>query len=1037
MAIDRNLVTSGFDTETLVSEKYLSYLMLAQVEAGLMPLQFDILEKDPVTRAVTTDMSVTLHPPTEELYETRYVQSQDPPMPDRALHTFECELVPGEATGFAEVAFTPDGLGLLTCSVDSRIRLWDIASRKQDEDRSFEVNAAIGVAFNPACTHVATAAADGKVRVWNIAARAVETTLTGHTRVVECVAFSPDGQRLVSGSFDATARIWDLATGQSLHTLSGHVGRVTSVAFDRTGTRVVTGGEDHLIRIWDVQSGALLTTLTGHAGLVNCAVFSPNGLLIASASDDHKVHLWDIAAGTASTVYDEHTAPVLWVDFGMNGTRLVSGSADKTMRLWRVPGLIITSTRSIAVSASHRSAVTRVRFNATTPAIATAGAGGSIRMWDGLAPFVTILVDGEEVRVENIVEIRMDFMLVQVQVTLVDHLNNDRVTEGPMRVLLYMAVTADIAGNGLETNHQLRLSFGRLDDGTKAAIEASGRDASVVERSLRRTLDRDIPLGIAQGQQVSQIRMRKLFSPGQATLGIYVDLGLRESADGKFRAPRGNVALAQDFRDPEQDIAFATSPGLFAMLGPDAKFQRAERDPGSSAFKFPLRKDMFDPTSEEVGSIDSIEIGPRMQAGTGHPVPTPMGQLDIAVSGDYEDIGFTAHFFLDPRRDGEGIVDWHVESDVDLGLLGTLLVLLGGLVLLLPLLTLGVGIYLYVAMVASLAIGRPLAEYIANKQLAASADVESQAGVVDSMPFRLLAAFRRWDPFYVTNHQVVARLAEPMIIDFRGIAFEGAHLVLDKQPVPRDDIAPRDEVRRMGNVVGIRYEVPDFVALQEAGEFDAKGPGVDRMPFTRDDPTNEPTLVTLTIDEILERKAANRILAPVVLEARRINMFEGQIDQILGITYRVRTQERNRLVAARVRQRKQEIDADMATLVADVTDELTQKLGRAPTQEEIDEAVKLKVETLVDEAKKAYEEGALRQDLDDALAPLLRFDLRPEEMIELQKLGVLTLDGKEIIVRRNKDGTETPYYRDHPDGTFRDNLLALKHYAFPYVPPAP
>jgi hypothetical protein len=151
----------------------------------------------------------------------------------------------------------------------------------------------------------------------------------------------------------------------------------------------------------------------------------------------------------------------------------------------------------------------------------------------------------------------------------------------------------------------------------------------------------------------------------------------------------------------------------------------------------------------------------------------------------------------------------------------------------------------------------------------------------------------------------------------------------------------------------------------------------------------------------------------------------------------VRTQERNRLVAARVRQRKQEIDADMATLVADVTDELTQKLGRAPTQEEIDEAVKLKVETLVDEAKKAYEEGALRQDLDDALAPLLRFDLRPEEMIELQKLGVLTLDGKEIIVRRNKDGTETPYYRDHPDGTFRDNLLALKHYAFPYVPPAP
>jgi WD40 repeat protein len=1036
MAIDRNLVTSGFDTETLVSEKYLSYLMLAQVEAGLMPLQFEIVEKHPVTKVVTTNMSVTLHPPFEDLYETRYTQSQDPPIPERALNTFVCELVPGEASAFVEVAFTPDGLGLVTCSVDSLIRFWDIESHKQDEDRSFEIDPAIGVAFNPACTHVATASADRKVRVWDMAAQAVEKTLTGHTHVVECVAFAPDGQRLVSGSFDSTARIWDLATGQSLHTLTGHAGRVTSVAFDRTGARVVTGGEDHLIRIWDAHSGALLKTLTGHAGLVNCAVFSPNGLLIASASDDHKVHLWDIAAGTASTVYDEHTAPVLWVDFGMNGTRLVSGSADKTMRLWRVPGVIITSTRSIATSASHRSAVTRVRFNAATTAIATVGAGGSIRMWDGRDPFVTILVDDEEVQVENVVEIRMDFMRVKVQVTLIDHLDNDRKIEGPMGVMLYMAVTADIAANGLEANHQLRLSFGRLDDLTKAAIESTGRDPAATERSLRRTLDRDIPLGIAQGQQVSQIRMRKLFSPGQATLGIYVDLGLREGPGGKFRARRGNVAPAQDFRDPAQDIAFATSPGLFAMLGPDAKFQRAERDPGSSEFKYPLRKDMFDPTSEEVGSIDSIEIGPRKSSGPGGP-PTLMGQLDIAVSGDYEGIGFTAHFFLDPRRDGEGIVDWHVDSDVDLGILGTLLVILGGLVLLLPLITFGVGIYLYIAVVASLAIGRPLAEYIANKQLAASADAETQAGVVDSLPFRLLAAFRRWDPFYVTNHQVVARLASPMVIDDLGIAFEGANLVLDKQPVPREDVAPREEVRQMGNVVGIRYEIPDFVALQDVGEFEATGPGVDRMHFTRDDPAGEPTLVTLTIDEILERKAANRILAPVVLEARRINMFEGQIDQILSITYRVRTQQRNRLVDARVRERKEEIEADMATLVADVTDELTQKLGRAPTQEELDEAVQAKVETLVAEEKKAYEEGALRDDLDAALAPLLRFDLLPEEMIELQKLGVLTLDGKEIIVRHNKDGTVTPYYRDRPDGTFRDNLLALKHYSFPYVPPPP
>ena len=56
-------------------------------------------------------------------------------------------------------------------------------------------------------------------------------------------------------------------------------------------------------------------------------------------------------------------------------------------------------------------------------------------------------------------------------------------------------------------------------------------------------------------------------------------------------------------------------------------------------------------------------------------------------------------------------------------------------------------------------------------------------------------------------------------------------------------------------------------------------------------------------------------------------------------------------------------------------------------------------------------------------------------MIRLQGQRIFVIDGKEIIVRHNKDGTETPYYRDHPDRDPRDNLLALPKYSFPYEPP--
>jgi hypothetical protein len=83
----------------------------------------------------------------------------------------------------------------------------------------------------------------------------------------------------------------------------------------------------------------------------------------------------------------------------------------------------------------------------------------------------------------------------------------------------------------------------------------------------------------------------------------------------------------------------------------------------------------------------------------------------------------------------------------------------------------------------------------------------------------------------------------------------------------------------------------------------------------------------------------------------------------------------------------------------------------------------------------AFEENGLPALVDAAGAQVLRFDLAPEELVQRQVAGVLLLDGKEVIVRRNADGTTTPYYRDRPDCTPLDNLLALPQYTPPYQPP--
>lgn len=487
--------------------------------------------------------------------------------------------------------------------------------------------------------------------------------------------------------------------------------------------------------------------------------------------------------------------------FGHNDTRIVSGSRDDSMRLWPISG-----TTPLATDASHRSDVSRVCFFGNTATIATVSAGGSIRTWNANDPL-------------QVIEIRRDFMLVRMQVTIVDHrdLNGDGIPDdmmygGQMGIIVYLALNADIAANGLETNHRLRLTFGRFDDLTKFALTQAQQDIPSIEAAIRAKLDRDLPLGIAQGQQVQQIRMRKFFDGESPTLGIYVDLGLRKGPGNDFRPPRGILALAQNFRREGQNIAFATSPGLFALLGPDAKFQRAERD--GSGYRYPMRKDPSDSSSDEIGSIDGISVGPEIVAGGGGGAQLT-GRLMVNIDATYTDttpdLGFSMQLFFRPKRDASGIVNMESDVDIDLGLLATLLIVVAGLAMLFTFMApFGIAFWLIAGSLVTLA-GRGLAEHYASKRLAEEIDKESQATVVDALPFRLPAALRRWDPLYETAHQIVAKLDEPMIIDTAGIAFEGAGLVLDKQPQIRDDIAPVDEARDANGITAIRYDVPDFV----------------------------------------------------------------------------------------------------------------------------------------------------------------------------------------------------------------------------------
>jgi len=153
------------------------------------------------------------------------------------------------------------------------------------------------VAISPDGRYVAAGSLDSVVRIWDVASGVLVERLRGHEDYIYSVAYTPDGKGLVSGSLDKMLKYWDVSalgstTSPCTMNFPCHTDFVLSVAVSHDGSWIASGSKDRGVQLWDARNAVVQCMIQGHKNSVISVDFSPTGNYLATGSGDWQAKIW-------------------------------------------------------------------------------------------------------------------------------------------------------------------------------------------------------------------------------------------------------------------------------------------------------------------------------------------------------------------------------------------------------------------------------------------------------------------------------------------------------------------------------------------------------------------------------------------------------------------------------------------------------------------------------------------------------------------------------------------------------------------------
>lgn len=234
--------------------------------------------------------------------------------------------------------YIPDIEGILTCSLDKKIKQFDLEKKKVKSTYKHHKKGVLSFVYCPELKLVASCGEERRISLWDPYSKTISLgNPPTHNSAVIDLALNQDKNQLISLGTDKVVKVWDMRTFQCVQTIVDQTtyrpeNRLTGLYFNpRINSLVLTSKK---INIWPFKATEEMPT--SHDSNVTSVLFNKNFSCVISGDEESSVHIWDIYEGKLTFKFtDAHSSNrITAMSLDSSGRRLITGAHDGSIKMW-------------------------------------------------------------------------------------------------------------------------------------------------------------------------------------------------------------------------------------------------------------------------------------------------------------------------------------------------------------------------------------------------------------------------------------------------------------------------------------------------------------------------------------------------------------------------------------------------------------------------------------------------------------------------------------------------------------------------------